>query len=112
MHSIIDGICFILGILAFIFCFIKFQPDEVPYYYYCPIPIIWIIVYPIIIEIIYNLISNCPGRVEYNVYPSSRFVFHPQYDITFCGIEKLHPFDSQKYGNVYHRLIAMKLISE
>lgn len=23
-------------------------------------------------------------------------VFHPPYDITFFGVEKLHPFDSQK----------------
>ncbi|HEV2916647.1 MAG TPA: histone deacetylase [Candidatus Babeliales bacterium] len=26
--------------------------------------------------------------------------FHPKYDIGFWGIEKLHPFDSKKYGKV------------
>lgn len=28
-------------------------------------------------------------------------VFHPNYDIGFFGIEKLHPFDSKKYGKVH-----------
>lgn len=31
-------------------------------------------------------------------------VFHPNYDIGFFGIEKLHPFDSKKYGKVYAHL--------
>lgn len=28
----------------------------------------------------------------------------PKYNISFLGVEKLHPFDSQKYGNVLHLL--------
>lgn len=28
-------------------------------------------------------------------------VYHPKYNITFGGLEKVHPFDSQKYGRVY-----------
>lgn len=27
-------------------------------------------------------------------------VFHPNYDISFFGIEKVHPFDSKKYGKI------------
>ena len=27
-------------------------------------------------------------------------VYHPRYNITACGIEKVHPFDSCKYGRV------------
>jgi len=27
-------------------------------------------------------------------------VYHPRYNITACGIEKIHPFDSCKYGRV------------
>ena len=31
--------------------------------------------------------------------------FHPNYDIGFFGIEKVHPFDSKKYGKVFHHII-------
>uniref|UniRef100_A0A8C5HAQ3 Uncharacterized protein n=1 Tax=Gouania willdenowi TaxID=441366 RepID=A0A8C5HAQ3_GOUWI len=27
-------------------------------------------------------------------------VYHPDYNITFIGLEKLHPFDSGKWGKV------------
>lgn len=30
--------------------------------------------------------------------------FHPDYDISLLGLEKLHPFDSCKYGKVFERL--------
>lgn len=33
-------------------------------------------------------------------------VFHEQYDISFWGLEKLHPFDSKKYGKVYRYLLS------
>lgn len=31
-------------------------------------------------------------------------VFHPKYDISFYGVEKLHPFDSKKYGKAFQYL--------
>jgi histone deacetylase 11 len=31
-------------------------------------------------------------------------VFHPYYDISFFGIEKLHPFDTKKYGKIAQHL--------
>lgn len=31
-------------------------------------------------------------------------VYHPNYDVTMFGVEKLHPFDSAKYSKVYNRL--------
>ena len=31
-------------------------------------------------------------------------IFHPSYDISFYGIEKLHPFDSKKHGKVFKYL--------
>jgi histone deacetylase 11 len=31
-------------------------------------------------------------------------VFHPNYDISFFGLEKLHPFDTKKYGKIYKHL--------
>jgi hypothetical protein len=61
MHAIIDGFCFIIGIAAFILCFVKLQKESFPYY--CPIPIAWIILYPILIELIYNALTCIPGRI-------------------------------------------------
>ncbi|OMJ75608.1 hypothetical protein SteCoe_25228 [Stentor coeruleus] len=36
--------------------------------------------------------------------PEVPIAYHHGYNITACGIEKLHPFDSQKYGKVFHEL--------
>ncbi|MCB9234110.1 MAG: histone deacetylase [Bacteroidia bacterium] len=36
-------------------------------------------------------------------------VFSPGYDMSLLGIEKLHPFDSTKYGKVYRFLLEHKL---
>ncbi len=33
-------------------------------------------------------------------------VYHPSYDITFFGVEKIHPFDSSKYSKVATALVA------
>ncbi len=37
-------------------------------------------------------------------------VYHPGYNISLFGLEKLHPFDSCKYGHVYDYLIEQQLI--
>lgn len=42
-------------------------------------------------------------RLEPNQVP---VVYSPSYNIGFMGLEKLHPFDSQKWGNVYKLLIG------
>lgn len=42
---------------------------------------------------------------KYNEIDSLPIVFHPEYDITFGGIENLHPFDTKKYGSVAHYLV-------
>ncbi len=34
----------------------------------------------------------------------TRLVFHPSYDLRFFGIERLHPFDSCKYGRAWKLL--------
>ncbi len=39
-------------------------------------------------------------------------VFHKDYDISLLGLEKLHPFDSCKYGKVYDYLITQAGISK
>lgn len=42
-----------------------------------------------------------PGDQTPRVVP---IVFHEDYDISFFGIEKLHPFDTQKYGKIARHL--------
>jgi len=37
-------------------------------------------------------------------------VYHPKYNITAFGFEKLHPFDAQKYGRVYSLLLRKNVI--
>lgn len=60
--------------------------------------------YPIILEFCIWFISimqspKCPEQ-----FPKNPIAYHPDYNITACGIEKLHPFDSRKYGKVFHDL--------
>lgn len=96
MYAIIDGICFTAGIVGFILCFTQLQ------YVYIPIAIAWTLLYPLLIELIYNVFASFMGeKVVYNTSRSSRIVYHPSYNLTFCGLEKLHPFDSRKYGHVF-----------
>jgi len=39
-------------------------------------------------------------------------VYHPSYNMTFCGLEKCHPFDSIKYQRVWTDLKEQKVINE
>lgn len=49
-----------------------------------------------------NLLPN-PGTSSSDTLP---IVYHEGYNIRFGGLEKLHPFDSEKYGRVAKRLLA------
>ncbi|MFH4981807.1 hypothetical protein AB6A40_008516 [Gnathostoma spinigerum] len=39
-------------------------------------------------------------------------VYNPLYNISFFGVEKLHPFDSFKWGRIYARLIESGMLKE
>ncbi|XP_034023261.1 histone deacetylase 11 [Thalassophryne amazonica] len=39
-------------------------------------------------------------------------VYHPDYNITFIGLEKLHPFDAGKWGKVIHFLKEEQFIND
>lgn len=41
----------------------------------------------------------------------SRIVYHDGYNLSFFGIEKCHPFDAQKYRNVYAKLLERGVIN-
>ena len=104
MYAVLDGLFFLAGIAGFVLCFTE---NKVAY---LPVPIVWIVVYPIINEVIYNICSLVGEKTVYNESLNSRIVYHPNYNISFCGLEKLHPFDSQKYGNVFRRLVSMSIV--
>lgn len=42
---------------------------------------------------------------------TKHIVYHPGYDITFLGLEKIHPFDSAKYSKVANALVASKILT-
>lgn len=39
-------------------------------------------------------------------------VYSPDYNISFAGLEKLHPFDTHKYGRVFKSLKAQNILSK
>jgi len=45
------------------------------------------------------------ASTESNKITKIPVVFHPQYDISFGGLEKLHPLDSKKYGKIHKFLV-------
>lgn len=59
-------------------------------------------------------LSPCPRRPHptqlYQHVPDSRWpiVYSPRYNITFLGLEKLHPFDAGKWGKVISFLKGME----
>lgn len=108
MYAIIDGLCFLAGLGFFVACFVDQEHLEP---IYSLIGVGWIILYPIINEVIYNIFASaCSDRVVYDVGLKSRFVYHPNYNLTFCGLEKLHPFDSEKYSFVFNTLLEKGVI--
>ena len=38
-------------------------------------------------------------------------IYSSNYNISACGIEKCHPFDSKKYGRIFQNLMDEKLIT-
>lgn len=74
-------------------------------------PALWLILgslsyflYPIIPEFLVTLISIFQDPSKPETANRIPIAYHPNYNISAGGIEKCHPFDSQKYGNVYKSL--------
>ena len=53
-----------------------------------------------------------PDKEAAGAAPRLPVVYHPDYNITLAGMEKLHPFDSQKYGRVVRQLQQRGVLSE
>ena len=100
MYAIIDGIEF-LGSLGGAIYAIADNRWEVGLA--CGI---FFLTYPVLNELIYDSFAKIFSTLErYQPTFKSRFVYSPNYNLSFCGLEKLHPFDSQKYGNVVAKLL-------
>ncbi|CAK73214.1 unnamed protein product (macronuclear) [Paramecium tetraurelia] len=69
----------------------------------CLLGLLFYLIYPFIIEYSYNSLSEQQEIIIRNM-PEIPIVYHENYNITACGIEKWHPFDSCKYGNVYRQI--------
>ncbi|CAN9512182.1 unnamed protein product [Ophioblennius macclurei] len=58
--------------------------------------------------------SSCHSTDLYLRIPPTclPIVYHPDYNITFMGMEKLHPFDAGKWGKVIHFLKEEQFITD
>ncbi|XP_053725237.1 histone deacetylase 11 [Synchiropus splendidus] len=61
--------------------------------------------------------NGCKSPHETDLYSSIPasclpIVYHPDYNITFMGLEKLHPFDAGKWGKVIHFLKEEQFITD
>ncbi|KAL3655703.1 histone deacetylase [Castilleja foliolosa] len=53
------------------------------------------------------------SKLYFDVHTSKvPLIYSPSYDIAFLGIEKLHPFDSSKWGRICRFLIAERLLDK
>ena len=60
--------------------------------------------YPLILEVLLTLFSLFSSADPPDTKDRIPIAYHNSYNISAGGIEKLHPFDSQKYGKVYSSL--------
>jgi hypothetical protein len=106
-YSVVDGIQFSVSLLATIYYFcLKKYDVGIP-------SLIYFIVYPLINEMIINAVAQMSNKMHrYKPSFKSRLVYSPYYNLSFGGLEKLHPFDSQKYKNVVDKLVdEYKIVS-
>mmetsp|Transcript_19899 Transcript_19899/g.36748 ORF Transcript_19899/g.36748 Transcript_19899/m.36748 type:complete len:387 (+) Transcript_19899:4229-5389(+) len=85
-------------------------------------PLFWLLIgllgiplFPLICEITLNAIATSKGfpvKPELGLSGKQRIVYRPEYNISAGGIEKLHPFDSKKYGRVYAFLVESGALSQ
>mmetsp|Transcript_2058 Transcript_2058/g.1860 ORF Transcript_2058/g.1860 Transcript_2058/m.1860 type:complete len:95 (+) Transcript_2058:63-347(+) len=44
------------------------------------------------------------NRIKTKIVDKHYIVYNKDYNITAFGVEKMHPFDSKKYGRIYEKL--------
>ena len=51
-----------------------------------------------------DILESMSETAPNSAWPSPRVVYHRRYNITAFGLERLHPFDSKKYGRAWDAL--------
>ncbi len=106
MYWLLDAVCFLAGLLQFSLALV-YGPV-----FTCWVGLLWIALYPLLLELLANLYASLHEKVSYSITASSHLVYSKYYNISFCGLERLHPFDSHKYGNIYQHLIDANAVKE
>lgn len=105
MYGYLDLTFFLLCLYSFIYGILVTQDEDYMGYdnaaFWIVIGVLGLFVYPVILESILHLYAHTESTPEapYEEYHAKLpIVYSHNYNITACGIEKLHPFDAQKYG--------------
>jgi len=78
--------------------------------------LVYFFVYPILTEILLNIKALCFSctldhhTCRENLSGYFPIVYSSSYNVSFCGLEKLHPFDAKKYLRVFHGLTERGVI--
>ena len=63
---------------------------------------VYLLLGPVLLEITSALLSRRPKPSPIRLLPGKLpIVYHNRYNISACGIEKCHPFDSQKVSSIW-----------
>ena len=123
MYDHISLICFLISMYMFFYgLFIMFLAPDLMSFIYPDSRSFWILLglgsfflYPIVLEIFANLIawarSPLFSQRSHNhdhLFGKCGIIYNRKYDITACGIEKMHPFDSKKYSRAMGYLRGMR----
>lgn len=123
MYEYVDILCYFLFLAALIYgIVISSEDSDTDNEVWIWVGVVGVVAYPVALELLAHLLAMVqrlcgahlkPIKVPSN--PTYPIVYSDRYNITACGIEKVHPFDSIKYrrGRLYSvvsRLIELGAI--
>ena len=106
MYALVDFLGFAAGVVAIALLAVNRHAE------YIPLAVLWLACYPLLMESLYNLFAHFGDKVVYSGNWCSRVVYHEGYNLSLFGVEKCHPFDPQKYHNVYAKLLERRVIDK
>ena len=119
MEAFINALVWTLGLALIPMSFTIF----IDYWYLGIIGSIFLLFfYPIVQELLFMIIAKlriASGSVDRDLQSMHKkldtmypIVYSPGYNLTACGLERMHPFDSTKYGRVYDFLIKWNVLRD
>ena len=94
-YWMLDSVCFGLG------CYYVVSSMIAGHLIQLVCALVWLWAYPLPLELVSNWIAKLQTKSYDHIGLASRFVYHPDYNISLFGLEQAHPIDSQKYAKVY-----------